>query len=316
MSQWLKLSQHSHSGRLRPHKHTSYVPLILLLIVVGVSLTTYTAIAASPPPESSSIGLSGTVPGKPPTQVPIIKVPNNGQRFTASPVTFSGTCPASTLIEIYKNDIFAGSTICDDKGTFSVEIDLMIGQNIIFARVYDSLNQAGSESKPMTVFYDALPAQAAGISPLDFGGAQLLINTDSVFRGVFPNKDLITPIDIIGGNPSYAFNVQWGDSTNKIVSRNDNASFKMTHVYNKPGIYQIKMQATDSKDRVAFLSVAAIVNGVPDSLAAASKNSGKTNKLLVLWPLYSSAFAIVISFWIGEKREKNLLMKHAGIVYN
>ena len=314
MLKWLKLSHHHHSGVLRPHEHTSYLPLGLILLAVGFILLAYTASAASPPPEGGSIGLSGTMPAKPPTVAATIQQPTNGQRFSSTPITVVGTCPADTLVEIFKNDIFAGSTTCSPGGSYTLEIDLLIGQNTLVARVYDALNQAGPDSNTVTVFYDALPAQASALTPLDFGGDQLLLNTDAVFRGVFPEKEMSIPIDILGGTPPYAINVQWGDSTNKVIPRNDNLTFRANHIYKKPGTYQVSIQATDAGGRVAFLTVASIVNGQPDIVNSTTASAATTNKLLVLWPLYAGAFAVVVSFWLGERREKQILMKRGMIV--
>lgn len=314
MRRWLKLSHHHHSGHLKPHEHTSYLPLGMLLLVVGLALTAYTATAATPydGPEAGSIGLTGIMPGKPPTEAATIRTPTDGQRFSETPVTVSGSCPAETLVELFKNDIFAGSTICTANGTYSLDIDLMNGQNILIARVYDALNQAGPDSNPIVVFYDGLPPQADPLNSLEFGGAQLLLNTDAVFRGVFPEKEMTMPIDIIGGTPPYAVNIQWGDSTNKVIPRNDNVTFNATHVYAKPGIYQVSLQASDATGRVAFLTVAAIVNGQPPvgTITATSKPTNViTAQLLALWPLYAIAVTSVISFWIGERREKQILIK-------
>jgi hypothetical protein len=314
MLNWLKLSHHYHSGRLRPHEHTSYLPLGLLLLVVGFVLTAFTASAASPGPESGSIGLTGTVPAKPPTVAAVIIEPGNQQRFSTSPVKVSGTCPANTLVELFKNDIFAGSTPCTAAGTFALDVDLMVGNNILIARVYDVLNQPGPDSNAVTVFYDALPHQAAPSTSLGFSGTQLLLSTDAVFRGSFPEQDFTMPIDILGGTPPYAVNVQWGDSTNKVIARNDSTTFKVAHAYQKPGTYQISLQATDAGGRVAFLTVAAIVNGQPSVAAGTTASNTATNKLLMLWPFYISILAIVASFWLGEQREKHILSKHGQLL--
>jgi hypothetical protein len=189
----------------------------------------------------------------------------------------------------------------------------MIGQNILTAHVYDALNQKGPDSNSITVYYDALPSQSQSITPLDLNGDQLLLNTDAVFRGTFPDQQLSVPIDIIGGTPPYAVNVQWGDSTNKVIPRNDNLGFTATHAYSKPGTYQITLQASDAHERVAFLAVATIVNGQPTT-AATSTGSTPSNdamtRLLALWPLYTGTVATVASFWFGERREKRLLTRY------
>lgn len=313
MRSWLKLSHHHHSGKLRPHEHTSYVPLCVLLLITGFVLTTYTAGAQSPPPQSGSVGLTGIVPGPAPTVAATIDQPTNNQRFLTSPVTVSGTCPKGTLVEIFKNDIFAGSTICTSDGKYTLEVDLLIGQNILIARVYNSLNEPGPDSNIVTVFYDALPQQAGPTNSLDFGGTQLLLNTDAVFRGIFPEKEMNVPIEILGGTPPYALNIQWGDATNKVVPRNDNVGFTIPHTYSKPGTYQVTFQASDASGRVAFLTVAAIVNGQPPIIAAPSAGISP-NQLLLLWPLYTGALAVVVSFWLGEQREKRVLMNRGLLV--
>jgi hypothetical protein len=309
MLKWLKLSQHHHSGKIRPHEHTSYFPLGAMLLVVGLALTSYTAFAATPytGPESSSVGLTGSMPGKPPTVGATIQTPADQQRFGATPISVSGTCPENTLIEMFKSDIFAGSTTCSEAGIYSVEIDLLFGKNVLVAKVYDTLNQPGPDSNSVVVYYDALPAQSSPINSLNFGGAQLLLNTEAVFRGAFPGKEMKVPIDILGGTPPYAINIQWGDSTNKVVPRNDNVGFTTGHIYTKPGTYQINLQASDATGRVAFLTFAAIVNGLPSTNSVGSISSTTTDKLLVLWPLYVGAIAAVLSFFIGEKREKRIL---------
>lgn len=301
-----KIIHHKHSGKLRPHEYTSYGPLAVLLVVVGIVLTIVTASADSGP-GSGSIGLTGTMPGVPPKVAATITTPTNQQHFSVSPVTVSGTCPKNTLVELYKNDIFAGSTTCNDSGNYSLNVDMLIGKNTLIARVYDALNQPGPDSNAVTIYYDALPTQTAGITSLNLGGAQLLLNTDAVYRGVFPGQPLNISISIIGGTAPYAVNIQWGDSTNKIIPRNDNLTFTASHTYSKPGTYQITLQADDGQSRVAYITVAAIVNGQPAVALTASATTSKMNKLLALWPLYTAIVAMVISFWLGERREKHVI---------
>lgn len=312
-----KISNHEHSGRLRPHEHTSYLPLAFMVLLVGVVLGGFTimsvssVLAADPPPQSGSIGLTGTVPATPPKVAAVITSPRSGQHFSTSPVTISGTCPASTLVEIYKNNIFAGSTPCTDSGKFSIDIDPLYGQNSITAQVYDNLNQGGPQSDAVTLYYDAALPQGASIDNLNFAGTQLVLNTNAVYRGTFPGQMLNVPVTIIGGSAPYAVNVLWGDSNNKIIPRGDNALFNASHSYQKAGTYQITLEGTDSHQQVAFLTVAAIVNGQPAGTGATDgKNGGSKsplNKLLVLWPLYAVTATMVASFWMGEHREKKIL---------
>lgn len=313
--QKLKLLEHHHTGRLRPHEHTSYGPLALLLMVAVIPLIALTVSAKTPydGPEAGSIGLTGVMPGKPPTIAATITSPASGTHTLTIPITVKGTCPPDLLVELFKSDIFAGSTTCTTSGTFSVDIDLLIGKNDVVARVYDALNQPGPDSNIVTLYYDALPNQSGPLASLDFGGVQLLINTDAVFRGVFPGKEMSMPLQVIGGSPPYAVNIQWGDTENTVVPRGDNQQFRVAHTYKKPGVYEITIQASDSFGRVAFMQVAAIVNGQPE-IAETTTTKTTVNTVLVLWPLYVGIAGIVLAFWLGEKREKHILKKRGQLL--
>jgi hypothetical protein len=306
----LKISHRSFSGRLRPHEHTSYLPLAFLVLVVGVALalSSVSAYADHPPAQAGSVSLTGSVPEPPPKTAATISSPGDQQHFSSTPITVAGKCPTSTLIEVYKNDIFAGATPCQPDGSYSVDIDLLFGQNVLTAQVYDVLNQAGPPSPSVTVFYDYKLSTASASSFLNLTGSQLILNSDAVYRGTFPNQPLNVPITVIGGTPPFAINILWGDSTNQLISQGSNSTFNVSHVYKKPGTYKITMQATDAKQLVAFLTVAAIVNGQPASAAANTSGSGSTpSKFLVLWPAYAVAATALASFWIGERREKQIL---------
>lgn len=288
----------------------------VLLLITGVVLASFSVqslASASPGPEGGSVSLSGTLPAAPPTTAAVIDVPANGQHFTTSPIDVSGSCPTDTLVALYKNDIFAGSTPCSASGAFSLKIDLLIGKNVLIARVYDALNQAGPDSTPVTVFYDVLPPQAGPLAVLNLPESQLLLHADPFYRGVFPGQALNVPITILGGVAPYAVDVGWGDSTNTVIPRGDNSTFNASHTYNKPGVYKITIQGSDSQQRVAYLQIIAIVNGTPDIIAATNASErSTTNQLLVLWPLFAIAAAVATSFWLGEQREKRILAHRAA----
>ena len=306
----LKIIHYKHSGKVKEHEYTSYLSLFVLLLIVGLSLMICTVYAAHPGPQAGSVGLTGIMPGPAPTTAAVITSPTSGQHFTVSPIVVKGTCPKTALVEIYKNDIFGGSTPCDGNGNFSLNVDLLVGKNSLVARVYNALNEPGPDSQSVTVYYDALPPQGLPLTPLSLGGPQLLLNTDAVFRGAFPGHEMTIPIDIIGGLSPYAINIEWGDSSNSIVPRNNNLEFRVGHTYAKPGTYEITIEGSDSQGHKAYLQVAVIVNGQPDVAASTNNQTTKVNKFLVLWPLFAVAITATISFWLGERREKKVLEKH------
>jgi hypothetical protein len=314
MQNKLKIIEHQHSGKLKAHEHTSYIPLALLVLVACIltAIFSYSTFAeagspAVPGPTSDSVSLTGTVPTKPPNVAAKITSPRDGQHFSISPVNVAGTCSDGSLIEIYKNDIFAGSTPCDSGGKFSFDVDLLYGKNILVAKIYDVLNQAGPDSEPVTVFYDAQPPNTGAFSSLDLRGAQLVLSTDAVYRGKFPNQMLNVPISIIGGVSPYAVSVDWGDAGSNVIPRGNNTVFNASHAYKKPGIFKIILKGTDSDQRVAFLQVAAFINGQPSVIAASTTHKPSPNWLLLILPLLAVAVTLVASFWLGERREKRIL---------
>jgi hypothetical protein len=250
------------------------------------------------------------MPQPAPAKAAVIVSPASGQQFTTSPVQVSGTCPPQTIVEVYKDNIFAGSSPCTNSGSFAFDIDLLIGQNTLIAKVYDALNQTGPDSNSVNVSYNVLPAQAAPLSTLSLGGAQLLLSTDGIYRGTFPGEQLNVPVSISGGTPPYAINTDWGDSTNTVLPRSNDTTFNIDHVYQKPGTYQIILQASDSEGLDAYLTVVAVVNGQTSAAVSSSLSNTSKNELLVLWPLYTTAATTVISFWLGERREKRIIGNH------
>jgi hypothetical protein len=318
----LRISPHKHTGKIIHHHHTSYPALAVLLLFVGIGMglftSVYPAFATTPyngQPEAGSIGLHGIMPAKPPTEGAVITSPTNGQHFVETPVTVKGTCPDGLLVEIYKSDIFAGSTFCDD-GKFSLNIDLLYGQNILIARVFDALNQAGPDSAPVTVFYDSALGRGLGFASLDFGTSQLLLSSDAVYRGVFPNKEMAFNLTVLGGRAPYAIDIDWGDSTKSLIPRGSSGSFTTPHTYKKPGVYYVSVKASDPDGRVAFITVAVLVSGQPDPYVAPVTSDGTASPsiLLSLWPLYLFLIVLVSSFYMGERHEKKILRKHGQLI--
>lgn len=315
----LKLSEHRHSGRHLPHRHTSYPALGLLLLLCGLIVggTTAGALADShPPPQAGSVSLSGQMPAAPPAAPPQITNPRSGQHFSQTPITVSGTCSTGDLVEVYKNDLFAGAAQCTDKA-FTMQIDLLYGTNTLVARAYDALDQASPDSAAVVVYYDAAPPQS---SPLDFAnllGNQLLLKTNPVFRGAYPGVDYDVPVQVIGGQAPYSISVDWGDGKTDLLPRGVAGSFDLVHQYARPGTYQVTIKAADNSKQTAFLQVLVVVNGQAVGSAGqtggTSSNQTLTLRLLMVWPLYLLALMAVAGFWMGEVREKRKL-EHQGLL--
>lgn len=250
-------------------------------------------------PQEGSLGLSGVVPGEPPTQAPSINSPVDGQVFNETPITVSGTCQAGHIIEVFKNQVFAGSTLCRDNNTFTMDIGLFFGENVLFVRARDALGQTGPKSDNVTVTYD--PPVTESDRRL---GQQLLLESDVSFRGAAPGEETTFPVRLSGGKGPYAISINWGNGSSDVISRSDAGNFKISRVYEQSGVYRIVLQATDDNDQTAFLQIVAAIGGEVGGGIEDEEPPTRVERVYVLWPLYVLMAIIPLSFWLGVRHEK------------
>jgi hypothetical protein len=256
--------------------------------------------------QAGSTGVSGTVPGPPPSQAATIDIPRGGQSFSTLPITVSGFCPANTLIEIYKNGVFAGAAEC--QGTsYTLQIDLFDGRNDLVAKDFDSLNQQGPDSNTVTVnFASAVPIP----------GSRITLTTEFAKRGADPGTILTWPITLSGGSGPYAFSIDWGDkSAPDLLSQPSPGNLTLQHTYAQAGVYKVTVKATDVNGNSAFLQLVALANGPVQQAGTNSKNSIITTQQtkVLLWPIIVLFVLLLSSFWLGRRHQleaiKNRLAK-------
>jgi hypothetical protein len=256
--------------------------------------------------QSGSTGIEGTVPGPPPSRGATIDIPKNGQSFSSLPITVAGTCPNGTLVEIYKNNVFAGSTSCSN-GSYSLQVDLFDGRNDLIAKVFDNLNQAGPDSNKVTVTFG---------SNIPTGGNRISLTTQFAKRGADPGAVLTWPITLSGGKGPYAISVDWGDKTNPdLISQQIPGNITLQHTYAQAGVYKVTIKATDANGDAAFLQVIAIANG---PIKQAGTTNGTDNSLTIqtkvlLWPILVLFCLMILAYFVGKKHQleaiKNRLRK-------
>jgi hypothetical protein len=267
-----------------------------LLIPITALAMAGPVMAAPPPqnPQTGSVGLQGEIPANPPTQGATITVPGNGQNFTTIPITVAGSCPNGLLVEIYKNNVFAGSTNCNG-GSFSLQIDLFDGKNDLVARVYDNLNQPGPDSNTVSVNFNANKP-----SP----GPRIFLTSAYAKRGALPGSSLSWPITLSGGVGPYAISIDWGDkSTPDLISRSTAGDLTVDHVYKQSGIFVVIMKATDVNGEVAFLQVVGVGNGPIQQASTSSSNNTNVITKVIWWPLLVALIMIIIAFWLGRRNK-------------
>jgi hypothetical protein len=255
-------------------------------------------------PQTGSIGVQGTIPTEPPSTGATISFPTNGQVFTAIPVTVQGICPSDLLVKIFKNQVFAGSVPCSPGGTFSIDIDLFSGQNQLVARVFDSLDQPGPDSNTVAVTYNDTPDSE--------DVEQLILTSTFALRGADAGTELTWPLALSGGLRPYAVTVDWGDGETSQLVLDLAGNFSVAHTYFEPGVYEVVVRATDSRNKGAFIQLVAVANGQSGQAVTGSGGTdadggvatGITRNFTIpLLPIYIMFFFVVSTFWIGRRYE-------------
>jgi glucodextranase-like protein len=308
-----RYSKHSSSGRLLSHRDTSYGLLLALVLGVGALLGGATLSSRADACGgggytscSSSYVVNAVVPPARPGKPANITSPTNGQTFTTDPVTVSGTCPSGSLVKIFTNGILVGSVICSASGQFSVPVDLVIGSNALTALPFNALDQQGPTSPTVTVTLNQ-PAGGPGFS------TQLLLQSVNYYRGVPPGQEVTWPITIVGGQAPYSVSIDWGDGTTDLITRVAPGPFTVTHTYKEIGTgylgtFPLIIRGSDAAGHTAYLQLTTLVNSAMFGTTNAAPKT-KTNTLLIIWPIWIVILLMILSFWLGERREKHIMEK-------
>lgn len=305
-----RINPYHHTGKPLPHHHTSYAALTFLLLWISIILGGLTTGVTA-----ESYKVNAVVNGPKPTVAAQILSPANSYHTSVIPTNISGSCQKGMLVNIYKNEVLAGAVLCSSGGAFTLPIDLFIGRNDLVARVYSPSNQAGPDSAVVTVYYDppGFPSSLlTGGSSIN-GHGNVVIKSDSVYRGNYTGEDSSWQLDLEGGLPPYAVNVDWGDGQNDLVSRTGPGAFTIKHVYHQAGTgykssFIVTVKATDAEGSAGYLQLVTIIS---DKAIVGSLATPSGSRLLLAWPIVILAIFVVISYWLGEVHEKRVLKQRA-----
>lgn len=115
--------------------------------------------------QSGNVNVSALVLPTVPTEAAIIDQPqDNGHRST-TPLVVIGRCGANLLVRIFDNGILAGSVTCAPDSTFTANITLISGKNVLTSFNYDAFDQAGPSSPSVTVYVDLPTPVVPGTKP-------------------------------------------------------------------------------------------------------------------------------------------------------
>lgn len=303
----IRYSPRYHTGRLRPHRESSYGLMIFIVLCLGIVLMSLSisASAAEGTKGPGSFSVTAVVSGPRPNSAATITSPGNGQTIQENPISVSGTCPTKSLVKIFTNGIFVGSSICDASGHFKLQSDLVIGKNELTALPFNATNQSGPESPPVSITL-AFPTGGLGFSQ------QLLLQSSNFYRGALPGEEISWPLEIVGGVSPYAVIFNWGDTKDDLLTRSQAGPFELKHTYQKIGgylgTYPLIVKATDSAGNHAFLQLTSIVNS-PKGAASGATALTITPNFKLIWPLWIVLLFMILSFWLGERREKKIMQR-------
>jgi hypothetical protein len=170
---------------------------------------------------------------------------------------------------------------------------------------YNALDQEGPSSPAVVVTLNQPPG-GLGFS------SELIIQSTSYYRGSEPGQEVVWPIELVGGQAPYAVSIDWGDGTTEVITRLTAGPFTVKHTYQKVGgylgSYPLIIRAADAAGHTAYLQLTTIVNS-PKGGTGTSKPTDVITGQMLLWPIWVVLFLMVLSFWLGERREKHVMTK-------
>jgi hypothetical protein len=318
----------SHSGKRLSASMTTYTALFFILALTGgVLLFAGNLVRAATITDSHDITVSGRQRGPAPSVAAVIASPADGLSQSGSGLTVSGLCQTGYIVELYRNETFAGSSQCSPGGSFSLDITLVAGVNTLVARTTDGEDQYGPDSLGLHVTYNepvipGVPATGSEVPGTTTRVLPFLLQAPPLQEGVFAGDAMTLSYEIRGGTAPYAVSIDWQDGSDPdIVAVTAEGSLTAHHIYADSGQYRIKLTAKDRYGRQAVIETLAYINtrsaSAPGPLLQAicgtkadgtpstsndCVTSGFAQRLgNILWPAFGIACLMTLCFWLGEK---------------
>lgn len=232
----------------------------------------------------------------------IITNPGPNAVFTTRPVIVTGECPDDSYVRLLRNSTFSGTAICINN-KFEIETDLFVGINDLQAQAYNITDQPGPQTPIIRVVYEPLA------SPSPDTAAPFLITSDYYYSVITTSDVFNWNLQLRNGNGPYQVSINWGDGSESTMSVTDSDEFGISHKYEESGYYTIIVSATDASNRNASLQLLALIKKPGQPLMGGSllppPNGGSNDSqwLMYVWPTYAVVVAMLVSFWLGERRE-------------
>lgn len=275
MRRLLHLQHPAHTGKILPHHHTSYRSLFIVMVFFSIALAgIHHSVRAN-----DTLLVLAKVSAAIPTTGAVITAPVDQSETSDKTVDVSGTCqylPPATIISLYSNTAFVGSTVCSPDSTFTLSITLQIGENQLLAKTSNSTDDYGPDSNSVRVTYtpqtpptpvpptqpnspDRLPDPSSSApTPIPNASFNLSLRSKYTYLLFGPGKAAEWAGSIEGGTAPYSLTIDWGDGTS---TRRDNLpgeDISITHAYTKWTTYFVLVTARDASGAVFEQRIAAV----------------------------------------------------------
>jgi hypothetical protein len=232
-----------------------------------------------------------------PPEQPVMVTPGDNTTQTTSTVTITGTCPVvvpALIVVLLRDGVTIGSGSCDSLGIFRINVALVLGVNIIYAKFTTITGESGGVGYPITITYkspgitpvDGTPKNTtvtAKITPPSKDGLKLVFNYDTV---VIKTKETTNLEFIIqSGIGPYKVVIDWGDGSSSVYTYDTAGSKALSHIYtkiqNRP--MRIAIQVTDAAGVMTKQERALVSFERPTLNAPASLTNPANSAAVALW---------------------------------
>lgn len=323
----LKLIEHKHTAKLLHIRHTSYVGLMGILVILGFFLVISQNITKA----DNAVTVSTVVQAPPPNSGAQITAPINGFSIVnINPTAVSGTCAADTFVVVYNDAILSSSALCSSSGKFGLSVQLHAGKNVLTARNFDGINQPGPATDSVTINFTPVKPTTEVVTPTipdsplvipgvtkgsadcaDYQPTRTLttggephVAVVCVPREVETAQDHNIGVLVWGGQPPYALNFKWGDGASTLISMDKPGYRSLAVKYASSGVYNINVQLTDHVEKAATgnsaVQVSAPTTTQPFTQVLTNVFGPSSSWFETPVPLYVTAVALTLGFWGGD----------------
>lgn len=302
--------------------------LIAAMLILGL--------LTGPLVKAGSYDVNARVDYPAPTQAAVIDPSLHNTNVADAYFNVYGTCEIASpyfIISIVRNNTVIGSTNCKPDGTFTLNVSLVEGTNVLVARSSSTSNLYGPDSQPATITLTLPPpttnpdpnpgiivptanepgdsstrapntiTREQNIAINEGARKNLRITTTDAF-GVINDEDG-TSVEIIidGGLAPYTVTINWGDGSveSKVVDLPSKYTFK--HTYKKADTYHVTGEVRDAVGAVTRFEYL-VTTGKPDKkvIPGTSSTFTPTDSINYLAIVMFIALLLValISYYLGR----------------